>query len=131
MKRRGPHFRLVLSLIIAAFATSLAYSQAVPKYDKSTETTVKGAVSELKLVPPDGPKPVAYLTLKTGSDTAQIFLCPKKFLDDMGIAFKADDAVQVVGSKVKQDSGDLILAREVTLNGETITFRFADGKPAW
>ena len=106
-----------------------------PKYDKATETTVKGSVEELKLVPPAGPKPVAYLTLKTGpdkdKDTAQIYLCPKKFLDDMGITFKADDAVQVVGSKVKQDTGDVILAREVTLNGETLTLRFQDGKPAW
>jgi hypothetical protein len=49
----------------------------------------------------------------------------------LGIAFKADEAIQITGSKVKQDGADLILAREVVKNGETLTFRFQDGKPAW
>jgi hypothetical protein len=120
--------------VVALLAAS-ALAQAPPKYDRATETTVKGTVEELKLVPPSGGKPVAYLLEKTGpdkdKDTVQIFLCPKKFLDDIGVAFKADDAIQVTGSKVKQDGADLILAREIVMGGETLTFRFQDGKPAW
>jgi hypothetical protein len=89
----------------------------------------------LKLVPPSGGKPIAYLVTKTGpdkkKDTVQIFLCPKSFLDQMGIAFKADEAIEVKGSKVKRDGADLILAREMVKGGETLTFRFPDGKPAW
>ena len=127
--------RPLLRLGAIVFLTTAAFSQAPPKYDPATETTVKGTVEELKLVPPTGPKPVAYLLTKTGpdkdKDTVEIFLCPKKFLDDMGIAFKADEAVQVTGSKVKQDGADLILAREILKGGETLTFRFQDGKPAW
>jgi len=72
---------------------------------------------------------------KTGpdkeKDTVQIFLCPKSFLDQMGIAFKSDEAIEVKGSKVKQDGADLILAREMVKGGETLTFRFPNGKPAW
>jgi hypothetical protein len=49
----------------------------------------------------------------------------------MGIAFKTDEAIEVKGSKVKQDGADLILAREMVKGGETLTFRFPDGKPAW
>ena len=60
-----------------------------------------------------------------------IFLCPKKFLDDMGVAFKANDEIEVIGSKIKQDGADLTLAREVLKGGETLTLRFKDGKPAW
>ena len=60
-----------------------------------------------------------------------MFLCPKSFLDELGIAFKADESIQITGSKVKQGDGDLILAREVVKSGETLTFRFQDGKPAW
>ncbi|MGC2478123.1 MAG: hypothetical protein WA485_27540 [Candidatus Sulfotelmatobacter sp.] len=121
---------------IVLVATS-ALSQAPPKYDTATETTVKGTVGELKLVPPTGGKPIAYLVTKTGSDqekekdTVQIFLCPKSFLDQMGIAFKTDEAIEVKGSKVKQNGADLILAREMVKGGETLTFRFPDGKPAW
>jgi hypothetical protein len=126
--------RLLQLAAIALVATS-AFSQAPPKYNPATETTVKGAVEELKLVPPTGGKPIAYLVTKTGpdkeKDTVQIFLCPKSFLDQMGIAFKADEAIEVKGSKVKQEGADLILAREMVKGGETLTFRFSDGKPAW
>ena len=119
---------------IALLATS-AFSQAPPKYDSATETTIKGTVGELKLVPPAGGKPIAYLVTKTGpdkeKDTLEIFLCPKSFLDQMGISFTADEKVEVKGSKVKQNGADLILAREMVKGGETLTFRFPDGKPAW
>jgi len=126
--------RLLQLAVIALVATS-AFSQAQPKYDPATETTVKGTVGELKLVPPTGGKPIAYLVTKTGTDKekdkVQIFLCPKSFLDQMGIAFKTDEAIELKGSKVKQDGADLILAREMVKGGETLTFRFPDGKPAW
>ena len=126
--------RLLQLAAIALVATS-AFSQVPPKYGPATETTVKGTVGELKLVPPTGGKPIAYLVTKTGpdkgKDTVQIFLCPKSFLDQMGIAFKTDEAIEVKGSKVKQNGADLILAREMVKGGETLTFRFPDGKPAW
>ncbi len=126
--------RLLLFAAIALVAT-VAFSQAPTKYDPATETTVKGTVEELKLVPPSGGKPIAYLMTKTGPDkerdTVQIFLCPKSFLDQMGIAFKPDEAIEVKGSKVKQGGTDLILAREIVKGGESLTLRFQDGKPAW
>lgn len=131
----SPIRQCVLQFAVAGLLATSVLAQAPPKYDRSTETTIKGTVEELKLVPPSGAKPVAYLLEKTGpdkdKDTVQIFLCPKKFLDDIGVAFKADEAIEVTGSKVKQDGAELILAREVVKGGETLTFRFQDGKPAW
>jgi hypothetical protein len=128
------HKNLLQLALIAVVATS-AFSQSPPKYDPATETTVKGTVRELKLVPPTGGKPIVYLVTNTGpdkeKDTVQILLCPKSFLDQMGIAFKVDETIEVKGSKVKQDGTDLILAREMVKAGETLTFRFPDGKPAW
>jgi len=127
--------KLLLQLAVVGALTTAAYPQAPPKYDRATETTLKVTVEELKLVPPAGTKPIAYLLTKTGpdktKDTVEVFLCPKSFLDELGIAFKADDSIQITGSKVKQDGTDLILAREVVKSGETLTFRFQDGKPAW
>ena len=128
------HKRVLRLAAIALVATS-AFSQSSPRYDPATETTVKGTVGEVKLVPPTGGKPIAYLVAKTGpdkdKDTVLIFLCPKSFLDDMGASFKAADAVEVTGSKVKHDSTDMILAREVVKGDDVLTLRFKDGKPAW
>jgi hypothetical protein len=126
------HLPYLAAIVLVATA---ALSQAPPKYDPATETTIKGTVGELKLVPPTGGKPVAYLVTKTGpdkeKDVVEIFLCPKSFLDEMGIAFKPEEAIEIKGSRVKQGGADLILAREMVKGGETLTFRFQDGKPAW
>jgi pyruvate/2-oxoglutarate/acetoin dehydrogenase E1 component len=132
MNMSGP---IVKSLVNVAAILALAIpaaSQAAPKYDPATETTFKGIVEELKIVPPTGGKPIADLVLKDSTDPA-IFLCPKKFLDDIGVVFKADDPIQITGSKIKQNGSDLTLAREVTKmnGGETLTLRFKDGRPAW
>ena len=124
---------LAKSLSLSAFVliAVAAPAQTAAKYDPATETKLKGTVEELKFVPPSGGKPVAYLVIKSGSDTYQVFLCPKTFLDQMGATFKPQDQVEVTGSKVKQDGGDLILAREVDKGDDMLTLRFKDGKPAW
>ena len=117
--------------VTLAFVAVSGLAQAPPKYDLATEMKIKGVVEELKFVPPTGGKPVAYLVLKSGEDTVEVLLCPKKFLDDMGASFEPPDAVEITGSKVKQDGADLILAREVVKGDDVLTLRFKDGKPAW
>ena len=131
MNASGPISNHLLKLAAVTFLAASAFAQAPPKYDPATEGKFKGIVQELKFVPPSGAKPIAYLVMKSGTDAVQIFLCPKKFLDDMGVVFKADDEIEVVGSKIKQDGADITLAREVTKGGDTLTLRFKDGKPAW
>lgn len=122
--------KTVLRLAVALLAVS-AFSQAPPKYDPATETKLTGVVAELKFTSPPSGKPAALLIVKSGSDSVQVFLCPKSFLDDMGATFKPEDKVEVTGSKVKQDGADLILAREVVKGDDVLTLRFKDGKPAW
>lgn len=131
MTTSGPIYNHLLKFAAIIFLATSAFSQAPPKYNPATETKIKGVVEQLKLVPPSGGKPVVYAVMKGSPDAVEVFLCPKKFLDDMGVAFKADEEIEVTGSKVKQDGADLILAREVLKSGETLTLRFKDGKPAW
>jgi hypothetical protein len=131
MAASSPIFNNLLKITAVAFLATSAFSQALPKYDPGSETKIKGVVGELKLIPPSGGKPIVYVAVKSGTDLNEVFLCPKKFLDDMGIEFKSGEEIEVTGSKVKQDGADLILAREVGKGGETLTLRFKDGKPAW
>lgn len=130
MTASGPKLKSFLKFAAVAVLASVATAQAPPKYDPATETTFKATVDQMKLVPPSGGKPVVYLVLK-GTPTGEVFLCPKSFLDDIGVNFKAEDAIEVTGSKVKQDGAELTLAREIVKGGETLTLRFKDGKPAW
>lgn len=128
---RGPAPRNLLKFVAFAFLATAAIAQAPLKYDPATETKVKAVVDQFRLVPPSGGKAIAYLSVKNGADTIEVFLCPKSFLDSMGIAFKAGDKIEVTGSKVKQDGADLTLAREVEVGSDTLILRFKDGKPAW
>lgn len=127
----GPMRKHLLALAAIALIAASALAQSQLQYDPATEAKLKGTVEELKLDPPSGGKPVAYLIIKNGEEKTQVFLCPKSFLDEMGVTFATGDSVQVTGSKVKQNGADLILAREVAKSGDTLTLRFKDGKPAW
>jgi len=131
MSLRGTIPRNLLALTAIALLVPPAFAQALPKYDAATETKLKGVVEELKFDTPAGGKPVAYLVVKSGDTKTQVFLCPKSFLDDVGATFSPGDDVQITGSKVQQAGAEVILAREVVKSGDTITLRFADGKPAW
>ncbi len=131
MNLRGPMFKPLLKSAAIALLVLPAFAQSPPKYDPATETKVKGVVEELKLVASTGGAPAAYLVIKIGEEKAQVYLCPKSFLDEMGVSFSPGDEVEITGSKVKQDGADLILAREVAKGGDIVTLRFKDGKPAW
>src|SRR5215471_15532123 len=130
MNSFDPVRKTLFGLAIGCLAIS-AFAQGPPKYDPATETKLKGTVEELKFVPPTGAKTMAYLVIKSGADTLQVFLCPKAFLDQMGTTFKPEDKVEVTGSKITQDGAELILAREVDKGDDMLTLRFKDGKPAW
>src|SRR5579883_1172175 len=63
--------------------------------------------------------------------TVEVYLCPKSFLEDMGVSFAKGDPISLSGSKVKQGEADLILAREVVKKGDTLVLRDGKGKPVW
>jgi hypothetical protein len=69
--------------------------------------------------------------VKNGSDTVDVYLCPKSFLDDMGVSFNKGDDIALTGSKVKQNGTDLILAREVVKGDVTLALRDDKGNPVW
>jgi len=102
-----------------------------PKYDLHTEAKMKGTVEELKLPPKGSEKEVAHLLVKNGTDTFDVYLCPKSFFDDMGMGFSKGDEITLTGSKVKQGEADLILAREVVKGNDTFVLRDDKGSPVW
>jgi hypothetical protein len=104
---------------------------ASPKYDLETETKMKGTVDEVKLPQKGSEKEVAHLLIKHGSDILDVYLCPKSFLDDMGMSFNKGDDIALTGSKVKQNGTDLILAREVVKGDMTLALRDGKGEPVW
>jgi hypothetical protein len=119
-------FRLICVFLVAI--SSFAQSGS-PKYDNSTETKLKGTVEELKM--PPNAKEIAHLLVKNGTDTLDLYLCPKSFMEDMGVSFAKGDEVAFTGSKVKQGEAELILAKEVVKGTDTLILRDDKGNPVW
>jgi hypothetical protein len=103
----------------------------LPKYDLNTEMKTKGVVDEVNLLPVGTRKDFTEVIIKSGNDKVHIYMCPKPFQEEMGVSFSKGDEIAVTGSKVKQETADLILAREVVKGADTLLFRDDKGKPVW
>ena len=131
--RTGSLHCFVISFIVLFFAAGhSAYAQnGAPKYDATTETKMKGTVEDLKIPEKGHEKEIVHLVMKNGDETVDIYLCPKNFMDDMGVTFSKGDEIAFTGSKVKQGGADMVLAREVVKGQDTLVLRDDKGKPVW
>jgi hypothetical protein len=119
------------SLFLPPAIAQKSQGPSVPKYDLHTEAKMKGTVEELKLPPKGSDKEAVHLLVKSGTDSVDVYLCPKSFFEDMGMSFSKGDEITLTGSKVKQGEADLILAREVVKGNDTFVLRDAKGDPVW
>jgi predicted PhzF superfamily epimerase YddE/YHI9 len=124
-------FLAAVFVATASGQKSQANPASPPKYDLQTEVKIKGTVEELKLPPKGSEKEVVHLLVKSGTESLDVYLCPKSFFDEMGMAFSKGDEIALTGSKVKQGEADLVLAREVVKGNDTFVLRDAKGNPVW
>jgi hypothetical protein len=102
-----------------------------PKYDFQTETKIKGAIQDITLPARGHEKEIVHIVLKIENDVIDVYLCPKSFLDEMGVALNKGDEISVTGSKVKAGNSDLILARQAQKGNDTLILRDDKGNPVW
>jgi hypothetical protein len=102
-----------------------------PKYDLQTETKTKGIIDEINVLTVGTRKDFAELIVKSGEDKVHVYVCPKPFQEEMGISFSKGDEITITGSKVKQDTADVILARQLVKGSDTLMFRDDKGNPVW
>jgi DNA/RNA endonuclease YhcR with UshA esterase domain len=103
--------------------------ERAPKYDLSTEATFKGTVVELR----DHNCPVtggmgSHIILKSvDGKTIEVHIAPTEFMKHFEIVLTKGEQIEVVGSKVKFEGVDTILAREIWREDELLIFRDKDG----
>lgn len=121
---------IILMLSEVALCAQKTGSQTIGrKYDLTTETKLKGTVDEVKIIP--GPAEGLHLMVKSGTDLLFVHVAPESFLTEMDFAIHKGDSVEVIGSKIKVDGQDEILAREIIDSGNDMTFRDKKGTPVW
>jgi hypothetical protein len=134
-RSRRNTFLLALAVVLigppAAAQKGQPNTAIPPKYDLHTESKIKVTVEEVKLPAKGSEKEVAHLQVKDGTNSIDVYLCPKSFFDDMGMSFAKGDEITITGSKVKQGESDLVLAREVVKGNDTFALRDGKGEPVW
>lgn len=103
----------------------------LPKYDLHAEIKIKGTIEEVKLPPKGSEKEIAHLQVNDGTNSLDVYLCPKTFLDDMGMSFGKGDAIAMTGSKSKLGDADVFLVREIVKGNDTFVLRDGKGDPVW
>lgn len=133
--RRALFFLACVALTLPAVVSQekkTGSAPATPKYDPTTEVTVKGVVEKLK----DYACPVsggigAHFTLKTSTEVIEVHLAPSRYLPEYGIALAKGDEVEVRGSKVIYQGSPALLARQIGRGNDIFFFRDAKGRPLW
>jgi hypothetical protein len=131
-------FRFTFFAVLVVFSSlgsftrhALASEPAPPKYDVQTETKIQGTIQDITVPATGHEKEVIHLVMKVGNDTLDVYLCPKSFLDEMGIEFNRGDEIVLTGSKVKQGDVDMVLARQAQKGQDTLVLRDDKGNPVW
>lgn len=101
-----------------------------PEYDLKTEVQFEGIIGDVREVT-IGALQGIFLTVKTTSDTVDVYLGPAEFIEFFGVHFKIGKGLEVSGSKVKFEGKGLVLGREIRVGKTTLVLRTADGSPNW
>lgn len=132
--------RLFTLVLIAVFAVPFAVSQTgagagrgrgTRNYNLAAEMTVNGTVEGV--MHPTGQKGIAgtHLTLKSDQGTFDVHVGPSSYISAQQFAFAKGDTVEVIGSKVKVEGQEAILARQITKDNKVLTLRNEQGFPLW
>lgn len=121
------------ALLLASLASAQGpgTGRRMRMYNPATETTIQGAVQEVKQVT-RGPRMTGtHLLVKVGEETTEVMLGPSTFISKQGFSFAKGDPVAVTGSKITMDGVNYVIAREVVKDGKTLVLRDKDGRPQW
>ena len=121
----------VVSVVLILSASAFA-QKTLPKYDFKTEITLKKAVvQDVKDVTLPNGQNRYRLTVKVDTETYEVCLCPKAFMEMLDSSFAKGDEIEITGSKVQDGDQTLILAREVVKGQNTLVLRDKKGDPVW
>jgi hypothetical protein len=123
-----------LSMISVSAQQGMRRGQGKRLYDPATEVTIKGTVEEVKsqtCTVCGWSQAGTHLSVKAEGKTFDVRVGPTRFLTSNNFSFAKGDQVEIIGSKVKINNVDAVIAREVKKGDKALTLRDAQGFPAW
>lgn len=126
-------FRVALSFLLyraPGLSQQTQPDDSLPQYDLHAETEIKRVINGVNLLSL-GTRTAFGAIIKNGADKVHIYLCTKPFQEEMGISFEKGGQIPGASPKVKQDSSDVVLARELGKDVDTFLLSDDKVKPVW
>jgi len=134
-RMHGACAAIVLGVVVVCSPQAIAQggrgAGMAPNYDLKAEVTLQVTVTEIRRIEGPGEQSGVHLMVKSGSGTLEVDLGPQWFLTERKYTFAVGDALSVTGARIKRNSGDALIAREVRRGEQTMQFRDAKGFPLW
>ena len=128
---RIPQVIMGIGLVVLVILLAVP-GHRVASYESGNEVAIEGTVQEVQdfYCPISGTEGT-HLLVATGDGVIQVHVAPKNFLRGNDWKYKPGDRVRVVGSKTPYAGHESIVARTVSRDNVTLSFRKTDGKPLW
>ena len=104
-------------------------AQGAGLYNPVNEVAVRGIVREVQEFdcPVSEGELSSHLMVKTEDGVLQVHLAPVRIMVSQKLSFAPGDQIEVVGSKLKLNGQNGVIARVVTRGNESFTFRDRQG----
>lgn len=117
--------------LAAVTLPNLAKAASDPAYNPATTVTVSGIIASVRDVPAGQPLEGVPVMLKGKTSNVEVYLGPASFLKFLRTGYAVGEEIDIMGSRVKSGSADVVLAREVNDGVTTIELRDVFGAEAW
>jgi hypothetical protein len=122
---------LALATAFQAFASTPLATTNEPAYNPATVVTMEGTVTSVHQVSAGSPLAGLHLTLKSKTGPVDVYVGPAEFLKFLKATFPIGDQIQIVGSRVKFENADVILAQKADDGIQLVTLRESNGATEW
>lgn len=116
---------------IASWALAQGGGRAQRLYNPKTETTIKGTIEKVSQVAGHRGWNGTHLALRADDQVYDVHVGPTKYLAKIGLNLSTGEQVEIIGSKIKLNGADAIIAREVKKQDKVFTLRDSQGFPKW
>lgn len=100
-------------------------------YDVNTVESISGTITNVERSSSNSGNSGTHLEIKTENGTESVHLGPTFYTDEIKLNVETGNNVTVIGSRITYEGEKVIVAREVTFNGNTFKLREMDGTPEW
>jgi len=103
-----------------------------PQYSEAKVVDIFGTVENIREVSSGATLPGLHLNVRKDKRTMiDVYLGPADYVAGFSVHFQHGDVIEAVGSKVRNDGSEVLLAREVRKSDSTVYLRDDHGNPLW